>query len=235
MPGTLLYNRHIVPRIDASRRQWVRDVEAVDPHKLSTRLGEFRPLHQKHGRAPAHPFRLAPDLHYFLLKLGKGDWARVPVFEVVRALFTSHSRHIRHVIEGGMDLDRPNRMRIFEMRPDTFRRENQTLYLKALVDLTGHEVFAAAMLGDEHRFNSAVQVAANLRRDSFRLRKAVARTIFPLLAATDWEVDMEPVRVAKVGSSDAEEKAYETWLITRIWEIKCDLGVREIVCECRRG
>ncbi len=179
---------------------------------------------------PSHPFVCEPDLQYFSVIDASDNILRVPVFEMMRSLFTSHSHHIRYIVEGRMDPDRSNVERLFDMRPESFRLKDGVLHVRALADLTGHETFVAAVLGDQQRRRSVLDLGALFRLNDFRNKKAFAQTVFPLLQNSNWEVDVEPVCVRRMRST-GNEKAddYTTLLITRIWRIEVDLGVREIV------
>ncbi len=181
-------------------------------------------------RFPSHPFACEPELEYFSVVDASDDILRVPVFEMMRALFASHSHHIRHIVEGRMDPDRSNAERLIDMQPGSFRLEDGVLHVKALADLTGHEAFVAAVLGDQQRSKSVLELGALFRLNDFRNKKAFAKTVFPLIQNSNWEVDVEPVRVRRMqptGVKNGDE--YTTMLITRIWRIEVDLGVREIV------
>jgi hypothetical protein len=181
-------------------------------------------------RVPSHPFVCEPELEYFSVIDASRTILRVPVFETMRALFASHSHHIRHIVEGRMERDRSNAERLIDMQPGSFRLKDGVLHVKALADLTGHESFVAAVLGDEQRSKSVLELATLFRLNDFRNKKAFAKTVFPLIQNSNWEVDVEPVRVQRMRTTGAQNgDEYETMLITRIWRIEVDFGVREIV------
>lgn len=177
----------------------------------------------KRAAKPAHPIAALGSVPLFAVRFEDNRLAYVPVFELLRAFFRLDGPWLRQMLDGPAASTMQNVRQIVDLSLGSHTVTDGILTCRCQLEPKGYGHQLAAALGDPHRFRAFTGVSRHLIQSGYRETATFINTMFPYAGAMRWYFDAENVRLIR-----ANQKVGHPLLITRIYKIEGNLGVRAI-------